>query len=90
MVEQEPLTNKVLERLNTAMTVAIPQYEQAKQSSERMGRATGGTVNRGLTAQGLISAVEAAKKSIQKTTKKILSAPDESVVKALEIANEHI
>jgi hypothetical protein len=90
MVEQEPLTNKVLDRLNTAMTVAIPQYEQAKQSSERMGRATGGRTSGGMTAQGLISAVEAARKNIQKTTEKILSAPDESVVKALEIANEHI
>lgn len=92
MVEKEPLTNKVLDRLNTAMTVAIPQYEQAKEKSSepRLARATGGTVRRGFTVQGLISAVEAARDNIQKTTEKILSSPDESVVKALSIANEHI
>lgn len=65
----------------------IPLAEAAR---EREGRATGGTVKHGFTAQGLISAVEAAKKRNQETTKKILAEPDESVVKALEIANEHI
>jgi len=37
-----------------------------------------------------LGAVEAAKKHNQQTTEKILGAPDEHVVHALKIANDHI
>lgn len=56
---------------------------------EREGRATGGGV-RALTAQQLISMADAAKKSINSRTKEILKAPDEHVVRALDVANRHI
>ena len=56
----------------------------------RPTRATGGKVSRGFTVQGLLGAVEAAKKHNQQTTEKILGAPDEHVVHALKIANDHI
>jgi hypothetical protein len=38
----------------------------------------------------LIAAVERAKANGQKTTESILNAPDEHVVQALKVANEHI
>lgn len=65
----------------------IPLTEEAR---EREGRATGGSVKRGMTADMLISAAERAKKQNQETTKKILGAPDKHVVKALEVANRGI
>jgi hypothetical protein len=57
---------------------------------ERRGRATGGFVRRGMTADQLIAAADRAKKQNQQTSKKILDAPDEHVAKALEIANQNI
>jgi hypothetical protein len=79
-----------------ALRSAYQAYESSvkkdlgAEEETRIARATGGSVRRGFTVQGLISAVEAAKKHNQKTTEKILSAPDESVVHALKIANNHI
>ena len=67
-----------------------PEEEPARAKGGRIKRATGGSVNRGFTVQGLISAVDAAKKKNQQTTEKILGAPDESVVHALKVANQHI
>lgn len=56
----------------------------------RTGRASGGRIARGMTAQMLIAAVERAKADGQKATKGILDQPDEHVVHALKVANEHI
>ena len=91
MIEEEPVTNKVLEKLNTAFSVAIPQYEKAQEESgkeNRTGRATGGSV--GMTAETLMRMAERAKKRIQSNTESILKEPDEHVVKALKIANGSI
>lgn len=55
----------------------------------RKGRATGGKVQ-AMTADKLIRMAEAAKRSIGKHTEEILKAPDEHVVRALDIANKHI
>ena len=56
---------------------------------EREGRATGGGV-RAITAQQLIGMAEAAKRGINGHTKELLKAPDEHVVRALDIASKHI
>jgi hypothetical protein len=55
----------------------------------RKGRATGGKVQ-ALTAARLIQMADAAKKNIGRQTEEILKAPDEHVVRALDIANKHI
>ena len=77
-----------------AVRRAVPlMYENAFQTEShggRIGRATGGYVTHGMTADMLIAAAERAKKQNQQTTKKILEAPDEHVAKALEVANQHI
>lgn len=56
----------------------------------RVGRAFGGRAGRPLTAEMLLLAAHRAKKKINKTTEKILEAPDETVVKALSIAQREI
>jgi hypothetical protein len=72
-----------------------PYFEPSNEQTERANggrihRATGGGVSKGFTVQGLMGAVEAAKKRNQNKTEKILGAPDEHVVHALKIANDHI
>ena len=84
MMTQNPDFAKMVEQINTSLQPA----EQPRK--ERQGRATGGYVTHGMTADMLIAAAERAKKQNQQTTKKILEAPDEHVAKALEVANQHI
>lgn len=91
MIENDRLTGKVIDKLNTALSVGGTQYEKARQeSSERTGRATGGKVGRKTTAETLIALANRARKKIQNDTKPILEEPDEIVVSALKIANKHI
>jgi hypothetical protein len=56
----------------------------------RFAFATGGGVRRGMNAATLIAAVERAKADGQKNTESLLEAPDEHIVQALKVANEHI
>lgn len=91
LIEEEPVTNKVLEKLNKAFTIAIPQYEKAHEESsqpERQGRASGGRIC--VTAETLMRMAERSKKKIQNKTETILNQPDEHVVRALKIANGSI
>jgi len=75
-----------------AVSAATPVQEERPYfpGEERSGRASGGRINRGMTAQMLIEAVERAKAEGQKTTEPILDQPDERVVRALKVANENI
>jgi hypothetical protein len=76
-----------------AVRRAVPlMYEGAQQQAHggRIGRATGGGIGRGMTAQMLIAAVERAKANGQKSTESLLEAPDEHIVKALKVAKENI
>ena len=56
----------------------------------RVGRQAGGRVARALTADQLISGLERSRNRQKKKTEPILSKSDEAVVRALEIANQHI
>jgi len=74
---------------------AIPQVgypaavEQAGQPP-RLQRKAGGRIPGEMTADMLMKAVDRSRKRINDGTKQILNAPDEHVVKALEVANRHI
>jgi hypothetical protein len=57
-------------------------------SGGRVGRTTGGRAPR--ISDRLLHAVERARREIQSETKPILDAPDETVVRALEVAKQHI
>lgn len=52
-----------------------------------VARATGGRV---MTAERMMSMAKRAKKEIENQTKALLDEPDERIVKALKVANEHI
>lgn len=72
---------------------AVPEVEENINAltEPRPARATGGRTGAGaMTADMLVKAAERARKSIGEGTKSILGAPDESVVKALAIANQKI
>jgi hypothetical protein len=79
-----------------AEKMAIPQAtrraamaaEQPFMEEEQpIARATGGRV---MTADRMMSMAKRAKKEIENQTKVLLDQPDEHVVKALKVANEHI
>lgn len=56
----------------------------------RQGRATGGKVSSSSIADRLITAAESAKRMSNKATEPLLRTSDESIARALEIANRHI
>lgn len=56
----------------------------------RVGRASGGRAMGIMTAERLMRAAHAAKLKINKSTEQILDEPDEAVVKALDVAKQHI
>ena len=61
----------------------------AKKSGE-ITRATGGKVDNEALVERLIQRWKAAKKSTDKTSEKLLKVPDATIVRALEISQEHI
>ena len=54
-----------------------------RQHEERLGRATGGAVN-------LMALSKAAKKHVTRSTEDLLNESDDTVARALEVANKHI
>jgi len=70
------------------MNAIVQGSQQPRATGGRIYRASGGRT--GITADSLMRAVESAKKENQNQTKVILAEPDEHVVKALQVANEHI
>jgi len=57
--------------------------EAEKRAGERPGRATGGAVN-------LMALSKAAKKQVTQSTEALLNESDDTVARALEVANKHI
>lgn len=93
MIEEEPATSRVLDKLNTGLSVVIPSYEKAYEEStkeKRPGRATGGKVARGMTPDMIIAAIKRAHNHGKNETEDMLNLPDESVAKALDIAKRGI
>jgi hypothetical protein len=76
----------------TALTVKTRELVSQKPKDEEMrtapAYATGGRI--GVTADTLMRMVERSRKKIQDGTKRILETPDEHVVHALKVANQHI
>lgn len=64
--------------------------QAVRASGGRIGRATGGRTSRPMTAEMLFQAAHKAKKKINKISEQILNEPDETVVKALSIAQREI
>jgi hypothetical protein len=60
------------------------------EQSNRPGRKSGGRVSHETIADSLVRSAEVAKKNIGKQTETILNKPDETVVRALKIANQNL
>ena len=93
LASKSPIVAQVLNKLVDRMNNKIITGGSAAVTSQepRPARAAGGRTGAGvMTADMLVKAAERARKSIGEGTKSILGAPDESVVKALAIANQKI
>jgi hypothetical protein len=79
-------TNPDFARMVTGINSVIQGASQPREKRETQ-RATGGRI---MTADRMISMAKRAKKEIESQTKALLDEPDEHIVKALKVANEHI
>ena len=73
----------------TAQTAA-PMPQKEENQGGRIERASGGRIGAQGKAFNLIKAAELAKRRISKETEQILDKPDETVVRALQIANRNL
>jgi len=76
-----------------ALSKAMANFEGDKRAATggRIGRATGGRImNHRSEAENLIRFADKTKKALNNSTESLLSVPDETVTKALSIANEAI
>jgi hypothetical protein len=95
MASQNPAVTTLLGKyevlLNDAATATYKAGPSIREEEEsRQGRATGGKVGSSSIADRLITAAESAKRMSNKATEPLLRTSDESIAKALEIANRHI
>ena len=69
----------------------IGRFEAGSQASSRGGRASGGKVDRHEELVGrLMRKADEAKRATNKTTEPLLKAPDEAIVRALDVAQQAI
>ena len=77
-------------KLNFARDATAPGAGINMSTAPPIARATGGKVDHEALVQRLISRWKFAKKATDKTTEPLLKVPDASIVRALEISQEHI
>ena len=71
--------------------LVIGRFEAGSQASSRGGRASGGKVDRHEELVGrLMRKADEAKRATNKTTEPLLKAPDEAIVRALDVAQQAI
>jgi len=90
---QKPSPEAILKISDRLANITTPMaYERSldRPPEERKGRASGGKVNSTSIADRLITAAESAKRMSNKATEPLLRTSDESIARALEIANRHI
>jgi hypothetical protein len=95
IISTNPKAMDALRRADSAMTALtvktrelVPQKPKDEEMRTAPAYATGGRI--GVTADTLMRMVERSRKKIQDGTKRILETPDEHVVHALKVANQHI
>lgn len=77
-------------KLKFAQSATAPGAGIEMPASSQITRATGGKVDHEALVNRLMARWEAAKKATRETTQPFLRQPDTAIVKALEIAQEHI
>lgn len=85
--EAQSVMNKLVAASRPA-AASISQPEQA--FGGRIERASGGRINPEMMADRIIGQIEKARKELQSQTGELLNHDDETIVKALKIANERI
>ncbi len=84
LVEENAVARRVFNRMNTTLATAYDQHVRTmEREQERPARATGGAVN-------LKALAKSAKDHVTSSTEKLLNTDDDTVAKALEVANQHI
>jgi hypothetical protein len=81
-----PIVKRIAPAVGVGNTMSAPDEQQPLD----IARASGGKVDVGMLADRLINRWKAAKKATNETTKPLLNVPDETIAKALDIAQEHI
>lgn len=97
LLDGSPMARQVFNKMNTALNtaqqqavkgyLAQPDQPQQRKLGGRAGYAAGGSINHEASADRLISAAERAHKGWQAETKPLLGASDNTIARALEIAN---
>jgi hypothetical protein len=96
LVTEHPLSAHVFSKLTNAIrnaaNVAEEQFRNQPQEPDRTARKSGGRVERNHEADAdkLITLAERAKKFHQKATEPLLNLSDNTVAKALQVANQQI
>jgi hypothetical protein len=93
LLMQKPSPEAISRLSDRLANITAPMaYERSldRPPEEREGRASGGKVSSSSIADRLIVAAESAKRMSNKATEPLLRTSDESIAKALEIANRHI
>lgn len=95
MAAQNPAVTTLLGKyevlLNDAATATYKAGPSMREDDQqRQGRASGGKVSSSSISDRLITAAESAKRMSNKATEPLLRTSDESIARALEIANRHI
>lgn len=70
--------------------IAFPSMAEVDHQSERLKRKSGGRIGRAMTVDEVIAGMKLSQKRCQQRTQSILDKPDEVVVRALNIADQHI
>jgi hypothetical protein len=97
LLDGSPMARQVFNKMNTALNtaqqqavkgyLAQPTQPQERRLGGRAGYAAGGAISPEAQADRLISAAERAHKGWQAETKPLLGASDNTIARALEIAN---
>lgn len=90
---QKPSPEAILRLQDRLANITAPMaYERSldEPKEKREGRASGGKVSSSSISDRLITAAESAKRMSNKATEPLLRTSDESIARALEIANRHI
>lgn len=93
LLMQKPSPEAISKLGDRLSNITAPMaYERSldEPKEKRQGRASGGKVNTSSISDRLISAAESAKRMSNKATEPLLQTSDESIARALEIANRHI
>ncbi len=88
--EARSFLSKTLSAIARAAPPSASEAERNQAAGGRVERASGGRINPSAMADRIIGQIEKARRELQSQTSSLLNHDDETVVKALKVANERI